>query len=359
LDAELRPRAVLVAVWGLSNALGCGGPAAVSPADAASDALALADGAPSDAASLSTTADATGAQSSAGSGVGTDASPSAAEDATAQSVTAPVSWLRFANWSPDAPGVDFCIASHGTGAFTGPVVAALAAATDAGTDITTSDGGIEQLLAFPLVSAYLPLTPGGYDVRVVVSGATNCNAPIGLDTTNLPVLATNAQTTVALVGEEQPSGGGPGLQLVAFTDDLFASTTGIAMRFINASPALAEGDVGKGAEPKFTPYFIGVPFGHASTAIEAQIGDATPPFVDNNGYAAIGAMSEATVSVYTTGTESTARSPYATSSSWVAAAGAVVTVVVIGGTAAGAPLQLLQCADNAATVGVLGDCTTF
>jgi hypothetical protein len=50
--------------------------------------------------------------------------------------------VRLANWSPDAPGLDFCIAPHGTGAWSGPVLAqALGGSTSLGA-VTVLDAGI-------------------------------------------------------------------------------------------------------------------------------------------------------------------------------------------------------------------------
>src|SRR5580658_9937302 len=67
--------------------------------------------------------------------------------------------IRFANWSPDSPAFDMCIAPHGTTSFQGPLLSALAAATG-------SDAGSAGL-AFPLVSAYTLVPPGQYDARIV------------------------------------------------------------------------------------------------------------------------------------------------------------------------------------------------
>jgi|HubBroStandDraft_6_1064221.scaffolds.fasta_scaffold57606_2 hypothetical protein len=325
---------------GTQSSLGLNGADAAGDALAAGDSLGASDGQP------------------AAEG-GEDALLGVLED-SGNSAPAPLSWVRFANWSPDAPGVDFCMAPHGSGAFVGPLVAELAAATDAGTTFTTSDGGTLSLLNFPLVSAYESVAPGQYDVRTVVAGASSCTAAIGPDATGLPALSANGLTTIALLGEDQPVGGDPGLQIQWFADDSTPSSSGIAMRFINASPALAQADVGKGVLPKFTPIFQGVAFGRAGTATEAQIGDAAPPFVDRNGYVTTGATSNATLSVYPSGTEAEASTlPTVTSSAWSAAAGAIVTIAIVGGTSAGEPASLLQCADNAGTVGAVSDCAFF
>jgi len=357
---------IALACWG-PGVLACGASNSAVPCDdAAAHTSTGIEGTTADAAG----GDALGAGDSTGAGDAPPAeggaqaaettSPGSAEDSGIDSAPSPVSFVRFANWSADSPGVDFCIAPHGSGAYTGPVVGALSASTGGGSVVTTADGGTMSLLDFPLVSAYLSVAPGQYDVRLVVAGATSCLAAIGLDATGLPALGANALTTVALVGEDQPVGGDPGLEMVAFADDSTPSVSGISMRFVNASPGQALVDVGKGTGVKFSPIFLGVPFGHAGTAAEAQVGDATPPFVDRHGYATVGATSEATFSVYAAGAEANpATFPVVSSTAWVAAAGTIVTIAIVGGTSAGAPARLLQCADNAGTVGPLGDCSLF
>src|SRR5258708_7485958 len=150
-----------------------------------------------------------------------------ASDASGDASGAALVNVRFANWSPDAPGVDFCLAPHGTTTFMGPLVAAIGASEDAGV----------AGLAFPRVSAYAPVAPGVYDVRIVVSSAMSCVAPIASDKTMVPALLAGDYATIALMGEEQPVDRDPVLEVVSFVDD-HASSGGVAARFINAAPAL-------------------------------------------------------------------------------------------------------------------------
>jgi len=251
--------------------------------------------------------------------------------------------FRFANWSPDAPAVDVCFAAHGTKAFQGPLVAALAVASQ-------SDGGAAGL-AFPLVSAYILVAPGQYDARVVVAGATNCAVGIRPDTTSLPILGAGGAETVALIGEVAPGGTDYKLHVLGFLDDV--STAGsAAIRVINAAPAMSQVDVGTGSLSgnTFLAIFRGVATGQASAPNEGWI----PFLVDPNGYNANQPISGAKISAHASG--GTADAVSATGFS--AAPGSVTTLVVAGGTSTTSP-ALVSCADNAGTVGVLSDCTVL
>jgi hypothetical protein len=312
-------------------------------ADDASDAGSP-DAASADAVSDATVTDALDARAPSDSG-GADAD--AATEALGVDVTAPtLALLRVADWSPDAPTLDFCIAPHGTRAFQGPVVAGAA------------DGGAGAL-AFPRVSAYVTLTPGQYDVRLVTAGAGCCGVSIRPDATTLPVLAAGMAVTVALVGEEVPTAGDAPLQLAAFADDV-VSVDLVTIRFINAAPALTQVDVGTGTIASFTPLFQGVPFGTASTPAEARahLPTAQWPTVDANGYRELFGLSNATISVHRPGTLRDAAMPDTVVATGLsAAAGSVLTMALVGGTSAGVPARLLECVDNAGTVGPLSNCT--
>jgi hypothetical protein len=260
---------------------------------------------------------------------------------------APVAFLRFANWSPDAPAVDFCIATHPGGSFMGPLAQA---AADGGATATTSNGDVVSLLSFPLLGAYVAVPPGTYDVRVVVAGAGSCGAGIGHDST-LPALAAATFSTAALVGEELPSGGDPGLEVVAFRDD-FTPTGTIGLRFIQAAPAVVQADLGTGRVSvlNFKPLFQNVAFGTASTV--AALPAASTNVVDTNGYEGVSAFSNATLSAHVTG----ATVDTVSTTGMNAAAGSVVTIALIGKTSSGGAAGLLECVDNAGLVGPLSDC---
>jgi hypothetical protein len=335
-----------VADASLSDASTCGALSEAASADAASDA-GSADAGSADAVSDATVADALDARGPSDSG-GADVDAAQATEALGVDVTAPaLALLRVADWSPDAPTLDFCIASHGTTAFQGPVVAGLAA-----------DGGAGAL-AFPQVSAYVTLTPGQYDVRLVTAGAGSCGVSIRPDATTLPVLAAGMAVTVALVGEEVPTAGDAPLQVAAFSDDV-VSVDLVTIRFINAAPALTQVDVGTGTIASFTPLFQGVPFGTASTPAEAQahLPTAQWPTVDANGYRELFGLSNATISVHRPGTLRDAAMPDTVVATGLSgAAGSVLTMALVGGTSAGVPARLVECVDNAGTVGPLSNCT--
>jgi hypothetical protein len=318
--------------------------------DGASDATAWRD-APS-------MAEVTGAQAS-----DMASTQSVQSDETEASVpqVASFAWLRFANWSPDSPSVDFCVAPHGTAAFIGPIFSSILG--DSGSPAATLEADAGAPGEFPLVSAYVPMAPATYDVRAVVLGAANCAAAVAPDATGLPPAAAGAYVTVALVGEAQPAGGAPSLRFALFHDDLApGSSTSVQVRFINASPSVAQADFGTGAVPSFKPLFLGVPFGQASTPLEAQIPDAAAPLVDSNGYVSISAPSGSgvTLSAYPSTANALLQEsgavPAARRAAWAPAARNVITVVLVGETSPGAQSSLLQCVDNAGLTGSLSDC---
>lgn len=276
----------------------------------------------------------------------------------ASGADAAVTWVRVANWSPDSPSVDFCVASQATGAFKGPLVAALdAGAAEAGT----------TRLGFPLVSAYFSIPAGSYDVRVVAAGAPSCAVGILPDTTNLPTFGVQTFATVALLGEEMPSGTDPGLQVVSFEDSTTSSGSGAALRFINAAPAIPAADFGEGSLSGsgggFVTLFSGVFFAAASSAQDASraanqssadaSSDASVP-VDANGYYLDLTLADTTVSAHDTraGTD-------AALASVSAAAGSVLTVALVGGTSSGISPQLLECLDGAPPDGALSNCAVL
>jgi hypothetical protein len=264
----------------------------------------------------------------------------------------PVALVRFANWSPDAPPADVCLAPHGTTLFRGPLLATLTATADGG---VADDAG--PPLSFPQVSAYVDVAaPGAYDVRVVAAGAYDCSVGVAPDLTTFPPLRVGAFATIALAGLVAPPPAEPGLTLLGFLDDE-APAGAISMRLINAAPPLPEADLGTGTMGSaYKALFVGVPFG--GTAAPSDAGGAP---IDSNGYAALGPLSTVTLS---------AHAPSATTDSVVAsnvsaAAGSVLTIALLGGgsrtspDASALPVQLLECVDNAGTTGVLGSCSVL
>jgi hypothetical protein len=333
--------AVLVA-WTAGCSDECSGGACDSTIDAAVDAAD--EGAPAVEASAG---DVVSGDARTEGASATDASSTGAGDATLPPST--LALVRVANWSPGAPAVDFCLAPHGTAAFRGPFVAALLGAeTEAGLPVDAGSSG----LAFPEVSAYALVPPGQYDARIVV-GAT-CAAGIVADAKGLPAILAGGSATIALVGEESPSGADPGLAIVGFLDDVTPAGA-VALRFIHAAPAIASIDVGIGAGSSFAPLFVGIAFGQAGTSKEAPAVDGAAPAVDPQGYLSAPPLEGAVLGARPHGAAGDAGAPMASAPGVSAAPGSVVSVIVTGGTA-GTPLGLVECVDNAGTVGPLANC---
>jgi hypothetical protein len=271
-------------------------------------------------------------------------------DTSTSTSTSPLAFVRVANWSAGAPSVDFCLAPHGTTAFEGPFFA----------DLSDGDAGIGDAglfgLSFPEVSAYVLIAPGQYDARLVTAGSSDCSTAIIADATTLPVLLGDGAETIALVGAAHPTGSEPTLAMAGFLDDT-ATAANVALRVINVSPDLPSVDVDINGKP----LFVGIAFDSVGRLGAA---DASPPAVDPYGYASVSALSTATLTAGASGSPlGTASSASATGISVVA--GAIVTVVVVGTetpsiTEAGVPAaQLLECIDNAGTVGSAGSCSVI
>jgi hypothetical protein len=283
---------------------------------------------------------------------------SAAADAGSTTTTGStiLAAIRVANWSPDAPALDFCVAPHGTGQFQGPMVAAQALALpNAGSACPASTVG----LAFPQVSSYALVQAGQYDVRLVVAGVTSCAAGVA-DATSLPAIVAGGFETVALLGElNRATATAPGLQLAGFSDDP-APVGAIALRFIDAAPAFSVLDFGTGSGSSFKAVFSNVAFGQtAKTAVGADGGAAS---VDSNGYLSRSAMTSVSLAAEVHGALAPDGSVQdtAVAKNVSAAAGSVLTMVAVGAVAgAGGAASLLQCIDNAGTVCPLSNCTVI
>ena len=264
-----------------------------------------------------------------------------------------VAGIRVANLSPDAPPVDFCIASHGTMAFQGPLLAQIAASPITG----ASDGGTPGV-GFEKVSAYASVSPGQYDLRVVAAGSTDCSVGI-VDAATALRLAAGAYGTAALVGEADPIAKAPGLQIVPLIDEAVqpsvpdGGSAALLLRFLNAAPTAGAVDFAIDGNRLFT----GVPFGQVSSAVNGATDAGIK--VDSSGYWSRAALSGAVVTVVASSAPGGAQALARGKSS--AATGAIVTIAVVGtssGTIDGGPppLVLLQCVDNAGTVGLFASC---
>jgi hypothetical protein len=345
-------RALLIAILaaGLANvALGCSGDDTCSAgAKETADASVEATSPPLDA------------------GAGRDATPPPGPRFSLDGATG--ASVRVANWSADAPAVDFCVAPHGTSLFQGPLLVALA--TD--NDDEPADAGAPG--SFPNVSPYLPIAPGQYDARLVAAGSTDCLAAIIGDATALPALAAGEAATFALVGATQPQGAQPALEIVGFLDDT-AIPSGVAMRVINAAIDLPQIDFGVGT--KFQAPFLMIGFGAASVGPDASADASTmdeagadasaldgsrpdgsadaaaPPMVDSNGYFPE-KLSAATLTARASGSTTAV----ATATNVTIAPGVNLTIAVLASSTAdgGASARLLACVDNAGTAGDLAAC---
>ena len=262
--------------------------------------------------------------------------------------------LRVANWSADAPAVDFCIAPHGTGAFQGPILAARASAIDSAGVLDAGSGA----LPFPQASAYLVVDPSQYDARLVAAGSADCASKITSDLTDLPVLTSGGLETIALIGATHPQAGEPALKLVGFQDEWMNSLKGaLLIRVINAAADLPKAEVGSLQMVQyFYPILFAVPFGSSS---------AGDPMADPNGYIGVTPIVGSTLAVRASvGTllDAAAGTIVAQAPNISLGGGATVTFVVVGikdqpGPDSGSPgAQLLECIDNAGTPGLAGSC---
>jgi hypothetical protein len=255
--------------------------------------------------------------------------------------------VRLANLSPTAPNIDFCLAPQATGVFKGPLLGQAAAALNSQ---GVPPGG--SSLTYPQASAYMMMPPDTYTARIVVAGATDCSAGILRMDLLLPSLAGGGFATVALLGEAQAMSS---LEAVALPDDstqpVGEAGAKLYLRFLHAAPNQGGVEVDLNAKPLFD-----LPFGETSSA-DAAAPDASPK-VDKNGYLVSGALSGGKVAFVP---EVDAAVGSLASAPVSAATGAVVTVALVGDTppndaGVGAPFQLFECVDNAATTGVIGTC---
>ena len=328
---------------------------------------------------------------------GSDSPPSDAVSSDTDAGVSALVGIRIAQWSSGSPAVDVCLATHGSNPFKGPM---LQMATAAQGDEDAGEGG-EPGLSFPEATTYFLMPPGQYDARFVVAGA-GCSVGILSDATDLPPLGTeNGLETIALIGNSQVDAGPSALRIEGFLDDALVATAGlIAVRFINAAPDVPSADVGTGlvitpsgsTSFTFSPMFDGVTYGDASTLAEADpsrdlaSGSAD---VDPRGYMLMSPLDGAamlagmanfspgmgTLGVRRTGTQAV----LAQEGEANLAAGAVVTLVLLDTTSRTAPdggailaadalapvvgvpsaasgIALLQCLDNAGSLGLVGDC---
>lgn len=307
---------------------------------------------PADAGDSSTTdselPDAAGNIDEGGTAISSDsAATETAPDLGSKPAPPTMALLRFANWSPDAPTIDMCVAPHGTTSFQGPIMAQLAAVeeNDGGTE---NEGGVTGL-GSPLVSAYILMAPAQYDARVVVAGSGSCAVGIGQDATQLPSLQAGGAETLAIVEQAASAPLDYKMRIIGFRDDV-SPTGATAIRIINAVPAMPQIDVGTGnlASNNFLAIFQHVPIDMTGQSNGAWI----PFLLDPNGYYANAAIRGMLLSAHATGATTDA---VTASNPTTISPGSVVTIAVVG-RAAGTGTALVECFDNAGTVGTLSDC---
>jgi hypothetical protein len=225
--------------------------------------------------------------------------------------------VRVAHLSPDAPDVDFCLVPEG-GDPVGPVLQSV---------------GVNDGLAYPGVTGYLPVAAGTYAVRLLGSDATSCDDDLGIpDFTGIAVSA-DTNYTVAATGMVTPAGNDEAFDLKAYVDSLEVAADKISVRFIHLSPDTPNVDVGLGSGEAFAALFSNVPYGSAGQ-------------VAGEDYLEAGPLADVTISARATGTTADALVIPGVD----IPAGAVVTAFAIGNLDGDpADLQALVCVDNAAT----------
>jgi hypothetical protein len=252
--------------------------------------------------------------------------------------------VRIANWVPDAPatGFDLCLSRAGTGQWIGPL---LQLAFPRG---SLGQGGANGL-QFTSVSAYFPVPPDLYDAQLVKAGASDCMIGLIPTTVNIPSFTDTTYATLAIIGDVQPAGSDPGMQIAVFFDDPMISGDRTALRAINAVPSMEFLDVGTGSvhSGNYSALLPNIPFGTAARAL------ADNTSTDSNGYATIGPVSNGQFSAHPTGQ---AMADTSTATRVTLAAGAVTTMALINGQTGGRPPQFLVCADNGHPLGAQSPC---
>ena len=152
-----------------------------------------------------------------GDDVGSAMDATASDGETDAGPSTPQTFIRVADWTPDAPsaGFDLCLAPAGTTTGSGPCSRRCSPRDRSGRAAPTA-------CSFPAVTKYFGVAPGQYDIQLVASGATDCTTGL-LAETDLPALAVNAHTTFATVGDVNPRGNDTGLKIAAFFDDVTVS----------------------------------------------------------------------------------------------------------------------------------------
>jgi len=290
-------------------------------------------------------------------------------------------FVRIAHTSPDAAPFDVCLAPHGTPAFEGPILAQFAADfTSAGASVGDAAAGGDAGavgVAFSQVSAYVPIAPGLYDVRLVAAGAPSClgssppdaspieagdsdvvgedgGSSVALpDDVTLPPLVANTFSTLLIAGDLHPAGDDAPLTVTLLPDDAELAGGAASLRAINAVPSAVTLDFGLGSGAGWMPLLTQVAFAHASATTGPGQGS-----VDGDGYVSIPTFSAQTMSACES-SSSDAAAGLAVDTNVDIELGAIATVIAIGGKTGDSahPPALLVCIDNQPSGGLLSDCS--
>lgn len=236
--------------------------------------------------------------------------------------------LRFAQLSPGAPPMDFCL-ENGNEGFTGPVLQGL---------------GLDAGLSYAQVSGYLTLPNGSYEMRPVAGGATGCATSLdALPDTPLPVLPPAGIATVTALGVVGATT--DGFALAGFADEQLPSVTGdAALRFLDASPGAPALDLGTEGRAGFTALFSDVAYSQLAIGMG----------IDTAGYLETAPLTDVVLGIRNHGSTTDAFTITGVSLS----AGEVVSAFAIGVAGSSAtPLQALVCDDTAPVFGGLTTCT--
>ncbi len=274
-----------------------------------------------------------------------DAAVDASSDATSTPAT-PSSFIRLADWTPDAPsaGFDACLTPDGTTNWIGPLLAQTFPPGSLG------QGGANGL-QFPNVTQYFGVAPGEYDIQIIAAGSTDCTTGL-LPQTDLPTLSLNAHTTIATVGDVNPRGNDTGLKVAVFFDDETPPSDAAAVRIINTIPSVAYLDFGTGSlmAQNFVPLVTGAGFGVVGVNLTGG------GMAGITGYFNVPPATNAQFSVHATGTN---LMDTATATHVTLAAKSVSTMAVINGSNGGFPPQIMVCTDSAKPLDDQTPCMVF
>jgi hypothetical protein len=205
-------------------------------------------------------------------------------------------------------------------------------------------------VTFPVVSAYVPVAPGAYDLQVVSAASPDCSTGVIRTTQGLPSLVDGSHTTFAVIGDVVPTNRDARQKVAAFFDDSTAAKGLASLRVVNAVPSRGALDVtAVGAGGQAITSFVDVPFGAAG----ARLGDGGSP--DPNGYTTVSAADNVQFVAQAPG----GKLAVATASGAALSAGVVDTVAVVGGENGGSPPSFLMCSDNGAPVSGTSPCRAF